>query len=307
MSINLKGQIDDVLKGTVDLLTGGSSAVIESKSIFANGVYNAPSGVDGYNPVVVDVPAKTEKTLSVTENGTYTPEEGQVYNGVIVNVQQSQPVIQSKNITENGTYNAPSGVDGFNPVVVSVPTKEERHLEYTINSNGDYSWTVSSENIYYNPIDITVDVPSYTPIRELYYKPFVEGDMRLTTGLSGDIKSEWIGNSSIGCTIQGTVDLRNYHSVTVKGTITDSYEYLNKTGYDRCQFVCGFTDEVFNSIILVNYNTGDHIVESEMKTLTNQQSINFTIDFDLDEIVSDHLYFFISMLGISGNFETEVR
>lgn len=33
----------------------------------------------------------------------------------------SEPVISALEITENGTYNAPEGVDGYNPVTVNVP------------------------------------------------------------------------------------------------------------------------------------------------------------------------------------------
>lgn len=69
--------------------------VIEPKSIFANGEYTAPEGVDGYSPVIVDVPSKIEKTLNVTSNGTYTPEEGTVYNSVVVNVSASPTIISS--------------------------------------------------------------------------------------------------------------------------------------------------------------------------------------------------------------------
>ena len=54
-----------------------------------NGVYNVPSGKDGFNPVTVDVPSYT-------------------------------PVINPISITENGTYTAPSGVDGYSPVTVNV-------------------------------------------------------------------------------------------------------------------------------------------------------------------------------------------
>lgn len=31
------------------------------------------------------------------------------------------PVIEPLNVTENGTYEAPDGVDGFNPVTVAIP------------------------------------------------------------------------------------------------------------------------------------------------------------------------------------------
>lgn len=54
-----------------------------------NGVYNAPAGKDGFNPVTVDVPSYT-------------------------------PVIEPITITENGTYNIPTGIDGYGPIVVEV-------------------------------------------------------------------------------------------------------------------------------------------------------------------------------------------
>lgn len=54
-----------------------------------NGVYNAPSGASGFNPVTVEVPSYI-------------------------------PVINPITITENGTYNVPSGVDGYGPVTVNV-------------------------------------------------------------------------------------------------------------------------------------------------------------------------------------------
>lgn len=67
-----------------------AEANIISKSITANGTYNASSdNADGYNPVTVNVP---------------------------------ESVIVSKSITANGTYNASSdNADGYNPVTVSVP------------------------------------------------------------------------------------------------------------------------------------------------------------------------------------------
>lgn len=54
-----------------------------------NGVYNVPTGKDGFNPVTVDVPSYT-------------------------------PVINPLTVTENGIYTPTSGVDGFSPVTVNV-------------------------------------------------------------------------------------------------------------------------------------------------------------------------------------------
>ena len=65
-----------------------------------NGVYNAPAGKDGFNPVTVDVPSYT-------------------------------PVISPITITENGIYNPPSGVDGYSPVTVDVSSGSEDGIIYS--------------------------------------------------------------------------------------------------------------------------------------------------------------------------------
>lgn len=66
----------------------GKAPVISELSVTENGTYEAPTGVDGYSPVTVDV----------------------------------SPVVSQLTVTENGTYEAPSGVDGYTPVIVNVPT-----------------------------------------------------------------------------------------------------------------------------------------------------------------------------------------
>ena len=77
--------------GMVNAISGiETSGAIEALDITANGVYNAPEGVDGYNPITVAVPERV-------------------------------PVVESKEIIENGTYTPAEGVDGFNSVVVNVP------------------------------------------------------------------------------------------------------------------------------------------------------------------------------------------
>lgn len=83
--------------------------VIESISITENGTYNVPEGVDGYNPVTV-------------------------------NVADAPPVIESITITENGTYNVPSGVDGYNPITVNVEEMPSSTVisEFDFTSNTPY-------------------------------------------------------------------------------------------------------------------------------------------------------------------------
>lgn len=92
--------------------------VINELSVTENGEYRVPEGVDGFNPITVDVPSVL-------------------------------PVIESKTITENGIYNAPAGIDGFNPVVVNVQGVEHLNIysgrldirDGTIEENGNYYYT----------------------------------------------------------------------------------------------------------------------------------------------------------------------
>lgn len=66
--------------------------VVEEITITENGKYSAPSGIDGFSKVVVDIP----ETVCPT------------------------PVIEALTINYNGTYTAPSGIDGYSPITVSV-------------------------------------------------------------------------------------------------------------------------------------------------------------------------------------------
>ena len=69
------------------IMMSGGSANIQPLTVTQNGQYNAPAGVSGYTPVIVNVPKN----------------------------------IRSITITRNGTYTAPAGVDGYNPVIVNNP------------------------------------------------------------------------------------------------------------------------------------------------------------------------------------------
>lgn len=72
----------------------------------------------------VDPPAPEPEIvpLLAEENGTYNVPTGvDGFNHVTVDVPSYTPVINPITITENGIYNAPVGVDGYSPVTVNVP------------------------------------------------------------------------------------------------------------------------------------------------------------------------------------------
>lgn len=61
------------------------------------------------------------ESLSVIANGIYTVPSGvDGFNPVDVSVPSIAPVIQSISITQNGTVVAPEGIDGYSPIVVDV-------------------------------------------------------------------------------------------------------------------------------------------------------------------------------------------
>lgn len=97
---------------------------------------------------------------TITENGTYTAPEGvDGYNPINIRVSDGGAVIESKTITENGTYTAPEGVDGYSPIDVLVtPLLEDRY----INANGQYVPTEGYDGI--RRLTVEVPVPTITPV-----------------------------------------------------------------------------------------------------------------------------------------------
>lgn len=103
-------------------LEDGGGANIQSLTVTQNGRYDAPAGVDGYNPVDVNVPDRYDEGYKdgYDEGSKDGYDEGYADGEAAVKAK-----IQSKTITKNGTYYAADdGLDGFDPVNVNVPTSE---------------------------------------------------------------------------------------------------------------------------------------------------------------------------------------
>jgi hypothetical protein len=114
----------------------GGGSTLEPLSVTANGDYTPGAGVDGFDEVHVSVPnsytasdegkvvsngalvAQTARASQITQNGTY---DTTLNDEVTVNVSGGgSAVVQPLSVTQNGTYNPPSGVDGYAPVTVNV-------------------------------------------------------------------------------------------------------------------------------------------------------------------------------------------
>lgn len=144
----ISGMIQQFLEGNIKTLSS-SEPVIESKTITENGTYTAPSGVDGYSPVVVNVSSSqlVIQEKIITENGTYTAPEGvDGYNPITVDVPTPEPVLDSITITENGTYTPSSGVDGYDEIVVNIQGGVEVYTEtYVGNGQRNHAITFQHE------------------------------------------------------------------------------------------------------------------------------------------------------------------
>lgn len=139
--ITVNGTYDTTNNNSVQVNVAGSSAVLTTKTISANGQYSASSdNADGYSSVNVNVPntytaadegkvvdngalvAQTARPTQITTNGTYDTTNN---NSVEVNVAGGgSATLITKMITENGTYNASAdSADGYSSVAVNVPVK----------------------------------------------------------------------------------------------------------------------------------------------------------------------------------------
>ena len=159
-----------LLTGGINVNTTGNIQALNVQ-ITENGerTITPPEGVDGYAPITIDtnvpIPEPVLDTLNVTSNGTYTPPSGvDGYDEVNVNVPQPTPVLDDITITANGTYTPPSGVDGYDEITVNVSQDADiQPLTRTITTNGTTVINASDLNVDgFDPVTITTDVDGYT-------------------------------------------------------------------------------------------------------------------------------------------------
>ena len=100
------------------IMMSGGGANIQPLTVTQNGRYDAPAGVDGFNPVDVNVPDRYDEGYKdgYDEGSKDGYDKGHADGEAAVKAK-----IQSKTITKNGTYYAADdGLDGFDPVNVNV-------------------------------------------------------------------------------------------------------------------------------------------------------------------------------------------
>lgn len=104
----MSGKVGHLADGSVVTGTGASESQVVS-------IEDVPN-TTGTTAVITGV-AAPEGSISITSNGTH---DVTAYEEAVVNVPSQTPTIQPLSVTSNGTYTAPSGVDGYSPVTVNV-------------------------------------------------------------------------------------------------------------------------------------------------------------------------------------------
>ena len=148
---------------TIEIITPDELKTIR---IDHNGIY------DGlFKRVEVDVQGGKEpvlETLNVKDNGTYRPKTGvDGFDIVEVNINKEIHNVTSKSITANGVYNS-DGDDVWNRVEVNVPenTFNTKSITKTYTANGQYSIATPDGYDGISDVNLTVNVPSREPVLE---------------------------------------------------------------------------------------------------------------------------------------------
>ena len=169
--------IINAIKDGVGITGGGTKPpVLEQLNATENGTYTPSDGVDGFNPVNVDVqPNLQTKSININENGAQTIEADSDFYGldsVNLNI-DVQPNLQTKavTITENGTSSIvpDSGFYGLESVGVEVnvqPNLQAKSTTTTITSNGTSTITLEPDSNYDGLSSASVDVNVNVPIPE---------------------------------------------------------------------------------------------------------------------------------------------
>lgn len=173
---------------------GGKEPVVESLSVTTNGTYNAPSGVDGYNPVEVNVPEKTFNKASVT-----------------------------KEYTENGQYSiaTPDGYDGISDVSVNVNVASS-------GGGGKFGAGLSGMKIRTNAqtIDLSnLDTSAFTDMSEMFSGCSSLTSIDLSSFDTSNVVK--INDMFYGCSSLTSLDLSSFNTSKV-GNLDGMFEFCEK-------------------------------------------------------------------------------
>jgi hypothetical protein len=132
--------------------------------------------------------------LEVTENGTYTAPDGvDGYSPVTVSVPEPEINLQDKTITENGTYTADEGFDGLGKVLVEIASGGGTLVAKTGTFNGNGSTVTVTHNLGVIPLAFWCRVNSGLGATS----STASGTLEMAYGFSSEVGSVFGGNTGL--------------------------------------------------------------------------------------------------------------
>lgn len=267
---------EEVRQSIVDGLNKINSGTLPSVSVSDAGkflVVNNSGVWQVKNGGVIPTPTGTK---AITENGTYDVVN---YANVDVSVQGGS-VIQPLSITQNGTYSPPSGVDGYAPVVVSVPSSAInsnetllRNWDFTqpINSRGNTRYRNSGDinvingwKAYYLDLELTANGIVYKN-----YDTANNGNLYCALKISlPDISGKTF---TLSCLVDGVL----YHQTGTMPSSSGSVMRIDDIGGSGISFNCNIDSSAAMACYFYNdlKNTDGILIEGVKLEAGNQQTL----------------------------------
>ena len=213
---------------TVNALPEATETVIEPLEITENGTYTAPDGVNGYNPVSVNVPIpegyiKPNGTKNITENGNHDVKQ---YEAVEVAIPIPEGYIKPSGavqITSNGTHD----IKQYASAEVNVPIPDgyiKPSGTLNITENGEYDVTEKAGVV------VAVDAPepilqekTVTPTKNEQSVIPDNGYDGLSKVKVGAIPAEYISTNDATATSEDIVEGETAYAKGQKVTGTNPY------------------------------------------------------------------------------------
>lgn len=290
-----------LLSGAINVNAGGNIEALNVQ-VTENGTrtIEASSGVDGYSPITIEtnvpIPEPELDSITITENGTYTPPSGtDGYDEITVNVPSDTPNIQSltTTIASNGitTIHASDvNCDGFDPVTIRTEVPEPVLDSLSVTQNGTYTPPTGTDG--YN--EITVNVPSETgKIRPILYKEACDNDMIASHTFNSTIVT-WNGGVSIGCSFNGDVSLANNNLSTLNYSITTGTCYDSVNGQNIRPLIVGVTSQIRTQPTYVSPTDAPNYFIRYKLYDVNDINKTLTDSIDLTGITGDYYIFIVA-------------
>lgn len=282
-----------LLSGSINVNAGGNIEALNVQ-VTENGTrtIEASSGVDGYSPITIEtnvpIPEPELDSITITENGTYTPPSGtDGYDEITVNVPSDTPNIQSltTTISSNGVttlHASDVNCDGFDPVTIRTEVPEPVLTSKTITANGTY--TPESGTDGYDEVVVNVPVPKNYLSRPGFFQLNNEADSvnSLVQTSMDAFNTTWSGAPNIGFCLLGNIPLSGYNRLSFSiEEVGRNYQYVNASDNRNFNLAFVITDvklSNFPQIIQLDANNNILAIKEYNGTTVYGQAINDYID-----------------------------